>query len=338
MNDILQDKMNDALESFGAKAECTRAERHRHLAFFDIRLRDGYRVRRLEWHSREIALSLQTQGEPIITTIPRLGVVRLKVALEEAETLRLNDLFKEHAEPAGILPFLIGETDEGKPLWLDMATNPHMLVAGATSSGKSTLLHVLVENALRRNDVDLFLVDPKQGVEFSRYASEAMMITSTYDETIAMLENIRQLMETRYVEMRKLGVNSIEAQPETFTKKLIIVDEAADLMMWDSDKTNPKKGQLEKLIASIAQKARAAGIYMVLATQRPSVDVLTGLIKTNFPARLACKVTSHQDSKVILDRTGAETLMGRGDAILNTGKHNYVRFQVAYVDPVRIVR
>lgn len=337
MNDILQDKMNETLLSFKARAQCVNAERHRHLAFFDIRLHDGYRVRRLEWYAREIALSLQTKTEPIITTIPELGVVRLKVALDDAEILKLNDLFVQHSAPAGILPFLVGETDEGKPLWLDIATNPHMLVAGATNSGKSTFLHVLIANALKRSDVELFLVDPKQGVEFGMYADDAMMITSSYDETVAMLEFVRQLMEVRYTEMRQLRINSIGSSPEIFRKKLIIVDEVADLMMWDSDKNNPQKGTFEKLLTSIAQKARAAGIYMVLATQRPSVDVLTGLVKANFPARLACQVSSHQDSKIILDRTGAETLLGRGDAILNTNQHNYVRFQVAYVNPLRLV-
>lgn len=337
MNDILQDKMNETLEAFGAKAECVRAHCHRHLAVFDIRLRDGYRVRRLEWYSREIALSLQTKTEPIVTTVPELGVVRLKVAMDDAETLSLKDIFSQHSAPPGILPFLIGETDEGKPLWLDMATNPHMLVAGGTGSGKSTFLHVLIANALRRNDVDLFLVDPKHGVEFGMYVRDAMAITSSYEDTVAMLERIRELMEVRYEEMRQLGINSIEMRPEIFKKKLIIIDEVADLMIWDSDKKNPDRGSFEKLLISIAQKARAAGIYMVLATQRPDVSVLTGLVKTNFPARLACKVSCHQDSKVILDRTGAESLLGRGDAILNTGKHNYVRFQVAHINPLRLV-
>ena len=115
------------------------------------------------------------------------------------------------------------------------------------------------------------------------------------------------------------------------------MDEVADLMMHDSAKTNPRKGTFERLLIMLAQKSRAAGIYIVLATQRPSVDVLKGTIKANFPARIACKVISVTDSKVILDRTGAESLLGKGDAILSNGDHDCIRFQVAYTTAKKTV-
>jgi S-DNA-T family DNA segregation ATPase FtsK/SpoIIIE len=252
--------------------------------------------------------------------------------MEKAETIQFEDLYDPNDTPEGILPFLLGEGDDGQKIWMDMACNPHLLVAGATGSGKSIFLHILIANALKRKDVDLMLVDPKFGVEFGKYSNQAE-VANNYDDAILFLETLELLMNSRYQRMAKLGVNSIEQRPELFTKKLLIVDEAADLMLLDSSKRNPNRGLFETKICGIAQKARAAGIYLVLATQRPSVDVITGLIKSNFPARLACQVSTAIDSKVILDCVGAEALLGRGDAILNSPQHNYTRFQVAYIKP-----
>lgn len=324
-------QMNQALKSLEIDAMCVNAQRNRHLAFFDVELQNATRVRDLELKSREISLKLKSKTEPIISPIHEEGVVRFRFAMGNSATIPFNALWNGTTIPGGFLPFLIGETDEGNPLWIDMARNPHMLVAGSTGSGKSTLLHVLIENALRRDDVDLMLVDPKFGVEFSRYERKAS-VAKDYDDAIVFLQRLSSQMNNRYKLMAAIGISSIEQRPDLFKKTVLIVDEVADLMLYDSNKNNPHKGMFEDLLCNIAQKARACGIYMVIATQRPSVDVITGLIKANFPARLACKVSTATDSKVILDRVGAESLLGRGDAIINNSQNNNVRFQVAYVE------
>lgn len=326
-------RMNNVLSSLDIDAHCINAEQNRHLAFFDVQLGNATRIRKLELFSREISIGLRSENEPIITPMPKKGIVRFRVAMDRAETAEFHTLYNKHinTRPDGVMPFLLGENDEGKPLWLDMASNPHMLAAGETGSGKSCMLHVLIANAYKRDDVDLTLIDPKFGVEFLRYADRAD-VARDYDEAIMFLELIEEQMNNRYKKMVKYGVSSLDSSPSLFKKKLVIIDEVADLMLYDSNKKNPNRGRFEELLCGIAQKSRAAGIYMVIATQRPSVDIITGAIKANFPARLACKVSTATDSKVILDHVGAESLLGRGDAILNNSKHNNVRFQVAYVD------
>lgn len=323
--------MNNVLGELSLKAKCVKAERHRHLAFFDLKLDSGCRVKRLETFSREIALGLKSMTEPYIYPISNEGVVRVEVAMDKSDVLHFDELWNDTEAPAGILPFLIGETSSGKPLWVDFAKNPHTLIAGTTGSGKSVLLHLLINNALKRDDVDLYLVDPKRGVEFGSYEEECTSVSYNYEDTLFMLEHLHKKMEERFEKMKKLKLRSIDDMPSAFNKKLVIIDEVSDLMLQDSSKDNPNKGSFERLLVSLAQKSRATGIYIVVATQRPSVDVLTGLIKANFPARISCKVNSATDSKVILDSTGAESLLGKGDAILNNSLNGNVRFQVAFV-------
>lgn len=322
-------RMNAVLDGLGIKARCIAAKQHRHLAFFDIQIQPGTRIRRIELFSREIGLALRSKTAPIIQTTLSEGIVRIKVAFEDAPILTLKSL--QNGGGSGILPILMGEADTGESLWVDMSKLPHMLVAGATGSGKSMFLHVLIANALDRRDVDLYIVDPKRGAEFGLYKNAANFIAVDYSSTIFMLDKLTKIMEARYSILETVGISSIEQSPNFFSKILVIIDEVADIMI--ADKEGSKKGTFEKMLCNLAAKARAAGIYIVLATQRPSVDVITGLIKSNFPARLACKVTTGIDSKVILDESGAESLLGRGDAILKSPGNDLVRFQVAYVDP-----
>jgi S-DNA-T family DNA segregation ATPase FtsK/SpoIIIE len=326
--------MDAALKSLDINATCVNAKQHRHLAFFDLRLDQGSRIRKIEMAARELGLLLKSKTTPIVVPCPESGVVRIKVAFREADILPLGGLFKRELTPAGILPFLIGESDSGELLWLDMATLPHLLVSGTTGSGKSTFLHVVIANAIARKDVDLYLSDPKCGVEFGFYSKDATCIAKDYDETMAMLDVLRVIMDKRYSLMEVMGIRNVADVPTIFSKIIVIIDEVADLMIQDANRKNPRRGGFEESLCSLAAKARAAGIYIILATQRPSVDVLTGLIKTNFPARLACKVSSGVDSKVILDQVGAENLLGRGDAIIKSPVHDFVRFQCAFVDKI----
>ena len=335
----MQTAMNTVLEGLGIEGNCVRAEVHRHLAFFDIALATrSSALRKLEHSTKQIALSLRTRTIPLVRLVPAEGVVRLQVAIKEAEPVGLLDLYRgEYLPQDAVFPFLLGEDDEGKKLWMDMNHNPHLLIAGGTGSGKSTLLHTIIANALyvhalRMRNVEIYLCDPKR-VEFNDYRAPSlsgvvMGVSSSYEEILAQLEDLAGLMEKRYVLMNNIRMRSIEENPQKFPLVLCIVDEVADLMLQDK-----KTGKLQDCIIRLAQKGRAAGIFLVLATQRPSVDVLTGVIKANFPGRIACKTASRKDSEVIMDRPGAETLLGRGDAVLKNMKCDGARFQVAYTTP-----
>jgi DNA segregation ATPase FtsK/SpoIIIE, S-DNA-T family len=340
----IQSTMNGILNDFGIEGTCIRAEVNRHLAFYDIRpARIPSALKKLKGNADGIAIALQSQTVPIMRLVPEQGIIRLQCALSEAEPIELMKLFYESdfIPNSFVFPMLLGEDDAGKKLWIDFNHNPHLLVAGSTSSGKSTLLHTLIANglflhALRLRNVWLFLNDPKR-IEFQEYQNSSELdgileVASTYSETVDQLEYLCDMMESRYKTMGELGMRSIEDNRFKIPLALCIIDEVADLMIQDK-----KGGRLQSLIVKIAQKGRAAGIFLTLATQRPSVDVITGTIKANFPGRIACRTATRKDSEVILDRPGAESLLGRGDAVLQNMKHASVRFQVAYTTPQKTI-
>jgi len=329
------DSLNAVLKSFKVKASCVDAKRHRHFGFFDIKLAPGCKIADITKLSQEISLALQTKTFVSPKPIPELGIVRLQAVMEDSETLHFDDLYKKNPRGKGVLPLLMGETEEGNPLYMEMNKNPHLLIAGCTGSGKSTVLHLMIANAAKIKNCELYLVDTKL-VEFNVYNNPSFkpirFIAKTYSQTIKCLKHLISKMDKRYYALSKMGLKSIEEKPNLFRKTLLIVDEVSDLMIQDDN------GQLEDLIVTLAQKARAAGIYIVLATQRPSVDVLTGLIKANFPGRLSCQVASKRDSLIILDESGAESLAGCGDAILSCPALPSVRFQAAFVNPKDTVK
>jgi len=320
--------LDEILSSLKIKAKCVSVKSHRHYKLFDIQLSPGQSIKRIESHVREIGLALRSLTIPIITTIPESGIVRLQVAMQESEVLPFDELYDRSIpeKPEGLLQFLLGEQANGEAVWLDIASCPHMLVAGSSGSGKSVFLHTLIANAKKRNDVMLYLVDPKHGVEFGQYGNDCNSIVYDYAGTIKMLQLLVGEVEDRFNLFRKLGIKNISESSFVVPKVVVIIDEIADLMMQDDD------GILETLLVKISQKSRAVGIHMILATQRPSVDILTGIIKANFPARVACRVSSAVDSKVIIDQSGAEHLLNKGDAILNCNNFNNIRFQIAYSD------
>ncbi len=326
--------INDIFKGFKIKAECINAKTHRHFAFYDLKLDVGTRISKIERYADELAIAMRANSSIIVKPIPKEGIVRLQTTFRKADTLLFEDLYQTTKMPDDmLLPFVLGETDEGEPLIVDMAKNPHLLCAGATGSGKSVLLHTLIANASKRKDMAVFLVDTKR-VEFSAYAQHkhfVYRVSNDYFDAMSVLERLNEMMENRYMHMSEAGIKSLEERPNMFYKVMLVIDEVADLMLFDRSK------EFERLVGKLAQKARAAGIFMVFATQRPSVDVITGVIKANFPARLSCKVTSKVDSRVILDRHGAENLAGRGDAILNNDQQYMTRFQVAYSEPSMIL-
>jgi DNA segregation ATPase FtsK/SpoIIIE-like protein len=365
------DDMNQVLNGLKISARCVGFGAHRHLAHYDLSLAPGFSISKIEKSVREIALGIRSKSTPIVKLIPEQGIVRLQVAMKDMETIYLKDmwkddylfmkfplkdennymngsqLFPDHAIKLDMLkdenfdqslmcPIVLGEDEEGQRVIMDMADNPHLLVAGTTGSGKTVILHTIIGGFYFLKDsgfrqVTSFLFDPKR-VEFEEYKNlEGTFVYSTYEETVENFEWLVMKMNQRYEAMADLHMKSMADRPNSCQLINIVVDEVADLFLQDKSKV------LQSLIVNIAQKGRAAGYYLTLATQRPSVDVLSGVIKANCPARIACKTASKKDSQVILDYVGAENLLGKGDAIIRNGKHNNVRFQAAYTTASDVV-
>ncbi len=272
----------------------------------------------------DLAMALAAETIRIQAPIPGRNVVGIEIPNESIDTIYLreileSDVFKESSSP---LTVALGKDIVGKPFVTDLKKLPHVLIAGTTGSGKSVGINAMILSLLYRNDPDqlkLMLIDPKM-LEFSMYNDIPHLITPVITEpakAIAALANMVGEMERRYKLMAESRTKNIEnynekvkreGTSEPFPFIVVVIDELADLMM------NGGK-EVELSIARLAQKSRACGIHLIVATQRPSVDVVTGLIKANLPSRLSYRVGSRIDSKVILDGMGAESLLGRGDGL-----------------------
>lgn len=324
MNNIEQ--FNHILNSFKIKASCLDIHQVDNYIFYDVKLHPQAKVKDFQKYGDEISLALKKPNKPSVKILHEEGIVRIEFALPREEPLKLFDFFTNDNVPDGGLVCLLGQAVNGDKVWMDLSQNPHMIVAGTTGSGKSTLLHNIMGNMLNYNDAYVFLVDPKN-IEFHLYEdlhNEQINVTYSYDGAMNFLDSLLALMEQRYAMIR--AGESIEEFPYV----LFMVDEFADLIMQDKDDLFFSK------LCRLAQKCRAARISIVLATQRPSVNIINGAIKANFPARLSCKVASHVDSKVILDTVGAENLLGAGDALLRDNFRHMERFQVAYTNAVEV--
>ena len=251
--------------------------------------------------------------------------VWIETPKENRDIVTLNDV-EEPQDYA--LPVRLGLTTRGSPVSIDLANpiSPHLLVAGATGSGKSVCINSVICGLVERytpNELQLILIDPKR-IELARFKElkhlKRDVITSVYDAENALKKLIRQ-MELRYENMERYGYTDISQADGP--RIVVVIDEYADLVL--------QIPLIPLLVAKLAQKGRAAGIHLVLATQRPSVDVIDGVIKANFPARIAFSVATGTDSRVILDRSGAERLTGMGDGLLLLGG-KITRFQGAFVD------
>ena len=313
------------LRSFGIKAFCVDYRQIDNYFFYDLKLKPNAKVNDVRKYSDEISLALKTPCKPSVKVLHQAGVVRLEFAAPRVSSLNLFDYFTNRDLPKGEINCLLGQTVDGKKVWMDLAQNPHMLVAGTTGAGKSTLLHNIIANLFNYNDVDLFLIDPKR-IEFSGYdkLGYSVRVIYTYVEAMELLESSIKLMEDRYNRIRS-GTSASQLRPI-----VIIIDEFADLIMQDVGNI------FHDAVCRLASKCRAARIHLILATQRPSVNLISGTIKANFPARIACRVASHVDSKVILDTTGAENLLGKGDALVRDNFRQMERFQIAYTTPQEV--
>lgn len=316
-------EFNNILQSFKIRASCTDHRQVDNYYYYDLQLNPNAKVKDIQRYSDEISLALKAPCKPSIKVLHGEGIVRLEFATFRKSNLNLFDLFTNRNIPRGDIMCLLGQTVDGKRMWMDLAQNPHMLVAGTTGSGKSTLLHNIIANLYNYNDVELFLVDPKR-IEFTEYKDRLdTNVIHTYDESVKLLNGALERMEYRY--------NSIRTgNAEKLKPIVIIIDEFADLIMQDVN------DEFYSTLCRLAQKCRAAHMHIILATQRPSVNIINGAIKANFPARVACRVASHVDSKVILDTSGAESLLGKGDALIRDNFRYNERFQIAYTSPQEV--
>ncbi len=318
-------QFNTILKSFHIKASCVDHQQIDNYSYYDLKLNANTKVKDIQKYGDELSLALRTPGKPMVKILPEKGLVRLEFIAPCKKSLRLFDYFTNAGVPQGDINCLLGQSVDGKRVWMDLAQNPHMLIAGTTGSGKSTLLHNIIANILNYNNAALFLVDPKR-IEFADYEKhiKSLRVIYSYEETLRLLEDLIEVMEYRYSILREGW------DPKTLRPMVVIIDEFADLVVQD------KEFQFYGLLCRLAQKCRSARIHIILATQRPTVDIVNGSIKANFPARIACRVASHVDSKVILDTSGAENLQGKGDALLRDNSRFMERFQVAYTTPQEV--
>jgi S-DNA-T family DNA segregation ATPase FtsK/SpoIIIE len=326
-----RDILSGILARLHLKAGIAACRREGAFLICDLSLESGGRVKQIENRSMEIALALRSRTEPLIYPVPAEGVVRMEFMMEDQGTVPFAEIAQDPAFLSGRrrLPLALGRTRQGGALIADLADMPHLLVAGATGSGKSVVLHTIIGSMLASGAEARFaLVDPKR-VEFACYADMPLLyspIAQDPQAAVAVLESLADEMDRRFGVLQKAGCRDMTAYSGRMPYVVTIIDELAELMM-------ASRRTVQDLICRLAQKSRACGMHLVVATQRPSTDVVTGLIKANFPARLSCRVSSGTDSRVILDRSGAERLAGRGDAILDCAERPFVRFKGAFMDP-----
>ena len=315
---------------------------------YELKPEVGTRVRSIANLVDDIALNLATSGVRIEAPIPGKAAVGIEVPNQTRATVYLRDLIDnpKFTESKSKLTAALGADVGGNPIHFDIGKMPHLLIAGTTGSGKSICINCVIVSILYKakpDEVKLILIDPKK-VEFNMYKNIPHLycpIVSDPKKAAGALASAVAEMERRFELIEQVGVRDItgynavaETDPdlEFMPHMVIIIDELADLMMTARD-------EVETNICRIAQKARAAGIHMILGTQRPSVDVITGLIKANVPSRIACTVMSQVDSRTIIDVAGAESLIGRGDMLFApVGASKPIRVQGAFVHENEIER
>jgi len=316
-------KLCEHLLSFQITGEITSVSQGPVLTTYEYKPSAGIKLSKIAALQEDLGVVLGTRELRIVAPIPGKTVVGIEVPRPQIETIALKDCLneKDYADKKLRIPVALGRTTDGKAVFADLVSMPHLLVAGATGSGKSVFINSLIMSFLFRmspQQLRMILVDPKM-LELNVFDGLPHLITNVItDNKIAFnaLSWAVWEMERRYSLMAKTGSKNIDSYNEkqkSSSDKLpfivVVVDELADLMMSGGE-------QVEIAITRLAQKARAAGIHLVIATQRPSTDVITGLIKANIPSRLSFKVPSGIDSRTVLDTSGAEELIGRGDSLM----------------------
>ncbi|EXJ22754.1 Cell division protein FtsK [Alkalibacterium sp. AK22] len=338
-------KLEETFESFGVSAKVTKANLGPAVTKYEIQPATGVKVSRIVGLSDDLALALAAKDIRMEAPIPGKAVIGIEVPNTEVSTVSFRDIIEgQVSNKEKLLEVPLGRDIAGNVAMADLAKMPHMLVAGATGSGKSVAINGIITSLLLKakpNEVKLMMIDPKM-VELNIYNGIPHLLTPVVTnpkKAAQALQKVVQEMERRYELFAASGSRNMEGYNAFVKRKnqetdesllplpfiVVIVDELADLMMVASN-------EVEDSIIRLAQMARAAGIHMILATQRPSVDVITGIIKANVPSRIAFAVSSGTDSRTILDSNGAEKLLGRGDMLFQPmGANKATRVQGAFI-------
>lgn len=348
-----QERIIRSLREYGINIKKIDATVGPTVTLFEIVPEEGTRIQQIKRLEDDLMRSLSAIGIRIVAPIPGKGTIGIEVPNQNPQTVGIREVLssKKYQEFKGELPMAMGATISNDVYVADLAKMPHLLVAGATGQGKSVGLNTIIASLIYKKHpatLKFVLIDPKM-VEFSLYSKlerhylakmpdeEEPIITST-DRVLATLNSLCIEMDNRYLLLKSAGVRNIKEYNEKFIARqlnpekghmflpyiVVIVDEFADLI-------SVLGKEVETPVARITAKARAVGIHMIIATQRPSIDVITGVIKNNIPGRIAFKVPQSIDSKTILDRTGANQLIGRGDMLFLNGS-NLERVQCAFID------
>ena len=338
--------MEETLSNFNISAKVVNISVGPVVTRYELQPAPGVRVSRITALSNDIALSLAAQRVRIEAPIPGKAAVGIEVPNKDTATVLLRDIIEseEFERAKSPVTMALGKDIAGKTVVADLGKMPHMLIAGSTGSGKSVCINDLIISMIYKSspkDLQLILIDPKM-VELSVFGTLPHLLIPVVTEPKKAASALRWAtneMTVRYQKFTEVGArdlaryNSVVEDPKKQLPKLvIIIDELADLMMVAPD-------DVEDSICRIAQLGRAAGIHLIVATQRPSADIITGLIKANIPSRCAFAVSSAIDSRIILDATGAEKLLGRGDMLFHpNGAGKPTRLQCAYVSDEEVER
>ena len=336
--------LQEKLARFGVKGQVVNIKRGPVVTLFEYEPEIDSKISKIIALEDDLALALQALSIRILAPIPGRPVVGFEVANKNRKDVLFSKIVHspEFQKNTLRLPLILGEDTTGNEVIVDLAKMPHLLIAGSTGSGKSVALNAMLISLLCKRsprELKLILVDPKR-LEFANYADIAHLlfpIVTNAKQAAPVLKWVVKEMERRYEMMAECGARNIFDYKQTQAQSdedlpfiVVVIDELSDLMMLTGK-------EVEDLITRIAQMARAAGIHLIIATQRPSVDVITGLIKVNFPSRLSFRVSSKVDSRTILDASGAEKLLGRGDMLfMDSSSVQLKRIHGAYVSDADI--